>query len=60
MVQLITVVSVKLSATDAMLPLLGIVAAALLMAVGNMLESESVFLVASAILLGSGVMYFKK
>ena len=60
MVQLITVVSVKLSATDAMLPLLGIVAAALLMAVGNMLESESVFLVASAILLGSGVLYFKK
>ncbi len=60
MVQRITVVSVKLSAIDAMLPLLGIVAAALLMAVGNMLESESVFLVASAILLGSGVMYFKK
>ena len=60
MVQRITVVSVKLSAIDAMLPLLGIVAAALLMAVGNMLESESVFLVASAILLGSGVLYFKK
>ena len=60
MVQRITVASVKLSAIDAMLPLLGIVAAALLMAVGNMLESESVFLVASAILLGSGVLYFKK
>ena len=60
MVQRITVVSVKLSAIDAMLPLLGIVAAALLMAVGNMLESDSVFLVASAVLLGSGVLYFKK
>jgi hypothetical protein len=48
------------SAIDAMLPLTGIVAAALLMAVGNLLESDTVFLLASAVLLGSGILYFKK
>ncbi|MHC1759863.1 MAG: hypothetical protein AB9917_10165 [Negativicutes bacterium] len=43
-----------------MLPLLGVVAAALLMAVANAIDNDTMFLVSSIMLLVFGVKYFKQ
>jgi len=43
-----------------MLPILGLLAACVLMAIGNVLENDTIFLLSSIMLVVFGVMYFKR